>query len=278
MSLKLTVICDNYVEKPGFLAEHGFSLLIETKSKTILFDTGQGLTIQHNARKLNINPGSVDCIVLSHGHYDHTGGLTKILNYQHLPVIYAHPDALQAKYKKLETEKMEYIGFPDDLKNESKLNIVFSSSPTQIAENMVLTGQIPRETFFEHIEEEFYKKSKDRWIKDEVLDDQALIIDGGSGLVAVLGCTHSGIINTLKYARQITGKKNFVLVIGGTHLKGASEKKISLIASELQDLNIKKIVLYHCSGILTFTRLARILGEDKVFLGKVGDVWEIPEK
>lgn len=278
MSLKLTVICDNYLEKPDLLAEHGFSLLIETKNITILFDTGQGLTIQHNAKKLNIDLGLVDIIVLSHGHYDHSGGLTKILNHRHLPLIYAHPDILQAKYKKLKTGKMEYIGLPKSLKGENKLNIVFNSHPTSITENIMLTGEIPRETFFEQIEEEFYVKSKEGWVKDQILDDQALIIDTYSGLITILGCAHSGIINTLKYARQIAGKKNFALVIGGTHLRGANEKKINQIISELQSFDIKKIILHHCSGVLAFTRLVSILGEDKVFLGKVGDVWEFPEK
>lgn len=103
--IRLVLLCNDYVEKPDLLAEHGLSFLVETGRINILFDTGQGLCLKHNAEALNINLDSVDVVILSHGHYDHTGGLKQILKDQKKIKVYAHPDVLQAKYRKLKTGK-----------------------------------------------------------------------------------------------------------------------------------------------------------------------------
>ncbi len=272
--VKLTLLCDNHIERSDLLAEHGLSFLIEIGKTNILFDTGQGLTIKHNAKKLNIDLNSVDMIILSHGHYDHTGGLKEVLQNKSEVKIYAHPDIFKPKYKKLKTGKMKYIGYPQVLLKRNRSNFIFNTEPFWISKNILLTGQIPRITSFEKIEEEFYVKSDEGWVKDELLDDQALAINTPSGLILILGCAHSGLINILRYLVKITDKKDFLLVAGGIHLKNASKEKVDRTIEALGEFNIQKFVLSHCTGIPAFIKIYNTL-KDKVSLGEVGKTWQI---
>ncbi len=272
--IKITVLCDDIVEKPHLLAEHGVSFLIETEKTNILFDSGQGLAIAHNAKILNIDLKSVDAVVLSHGHYDHTGGMERVLKECNTAKVYAHPDIFQPKYRKLKTGKTRYIGYPKSLLKKDKSNFIFNTQPFWINKNTLLTGEIPRKTFFEKVPEEFYIKSGNNWAKDKLLDDQALIINTTSGLLLILGCTHSGLINTLRYVVELTGKKDFSFILGGTHLKNASNKRIDETIAALREFNIKKLVLSHCTGIPAFIRIREALG-DKVSLSHVGESWQI---
>lgn len=270
--VKITILCDNTVERPRLLAEHGLSFFIETEGLNILFDTGQGLTLEHNAKELGVNLNSVDLIVLSHGHYDHTTGLEVILKKKNRINVYAHSDILQSKYKRLKSGKMKYTGFPRSLKKDDRLNFTLNTRPFWITKNILLSGEIPRVIPYEKIEEKFYIRSGKNWVKDELRDDQALIIDKPSGLILVLGCAHSGLINTLMYIARLTGKKDFSLIIGGTHLRGASRERIEKTASALAEFSIKKFVLSHCTGILAFSLLRNFLG-NRVLPGKVGETY-----
>lgn len=170
---------------------------------------------------------------------------------------------------------MRYIGYPRSLLEKDKSNFIFNTAPSRINKKILLTGQIRRKTSFEKVEEEFHVKSGSAWDKDELLDDQALVIDTPSGLLLILGCTHSGLINTLRYVTEITGKKDFYLVAGGTHLKNASRERIDKTIAALRCFDIQKLILSHCTGIPAFTRIHNAL-EGKVSLGTVGQVWQIP--
>ena len=272
--IKISTLCDNIVEKSHLIAEHGLSFFIETAKINVLFDTGQGLAIKRNAKVLNVDLKSVDAVVISHGHYDHTGGLKKVLREQDTIKIYAHPDIFQLKYRKLKTGKMRYIGSSRSLIKNPQLNWTFNLKPYWLSKKIFLTGQIPRKTSFEKVEEEFYIKSGNSWINDKLLDDQALVINTTSGLVLILGCSHSGLINTLRYVKEVTGKKDFYFVIGGTHLRSANQEKIEKTIAALGEFNIQKLILTHCTGISAFNKVYHALGE-KVSLGQVGERWHI---
>lgn len=268
--VKITILCDNIVEKSSLLAEHGFSVLVETEKINILFDTGQGLCLKHNAKSLNVNLTSIDKVVISHAHYDHTAGIKEIVREMPDISIHAHPDIFSPKYKKLSSGKMKYIGIPEFLLKEKKeFNFLLNEKPLYLTEDILLTGRIPRETAFEKVEEDFYIKTDRGYIKDDLPDDQALIINTNSGLILILGCAHSGLINTLNYAVKLTGKDKFSLVIGGTHLKGKNEEKIEKTSHFLSFCRIEKIILCHCTGISAFVRLYNALG-NKVSMGGVG--------
>ena len=275
-SVKITVLCDNHVDEPYLLAEHGFSLFIETETVNILFDTGQGMAIEQNTGSLGIDLQSVNMVVLSHGHYDHTGGLVSMSKGQGRINICAHPDVLQAKYRRLKTGIMKYIGYPQSLLKENKLKFTLNREPSWITSKILLTGEIPRRIPFEVIEEPFYAKLGNRWVKDRLLDDQALVIDLSSGLVVILGCTHSGFISTLTRARELTGKNHFHAILGGIHLMNAGRKKVTQTVAALESFDIKNLILCHCTGIMAFMKLHQAFG-DRVSLGQVGTVWQMSE-
>lgn len=270
--IKLTCICDDYVEDEDLLAEHGLSFLIETESMRILFDTGQGKVIEHNMRSLKIDVASVDTVILSHGHYDHTGGLEKILKHRNDVNVYAHPEVTGAKYRRTDGGQMKYIGFPRSVTGENKPAFIFNREPFQLSEGILLTGQIPRRFSFEEVQGEFQIKSDKEWKKDNLLDDQALVIDTPSGLILILGCTHSGLINTLTRVVEITGKDDFLLVAGGTHLKNAGDDRLNRTITALDKFRIQRLILSHCTGVLSFCRIHQALG-DKASFGKVGQIW-----
>lgn len=274
--LKITTLVDNYaLFGSRFWAEHGLSFLIEADGEKILFDTGQSSeVIAHNLEKINEDLNGLNYIVLSHGHYDHTGGLEEIARRTDDANVFAHPNIFDEKYVKRD-EKYVPIGIPFDvgeLKDGFKFHL--KEEGTEIIKGVSTTGQVPRITTFEYVPKRFYIKKDDKYISDGILDDLALILSTQNGIMVILGCTHSGIVNTLSHIREITGKKDILGLIGGVHLWSAKEEQLQKTAKALKGFNLRLIGLSHCSGLNAFLYFSRVFGE-KVFLNSAGSVIEI---
>jgi 7,8-dihydropterin-6-yl-methyl-4-(beta-D-ribofuranosyl)aminobenzene 5'-phosphate synthase len=200
MEFKITTICENTVPTSMFqLGEHGLSMLIEVGEDKILFDTGQTNTLIHNARFLGIDLTKINKVVLSHGHFDHTGGLLELLKINKNFQIFAHPDIFYLpKYAK---RKGNYIYIGPNFKKEQLeregIKINLSREPIKINEYIITTGEIKRLTDFEEIEKELLVKENNEFKKDPLLDDLSLILKTEKGIVVLLGCAHSGVINKL---------------------------------------------------------------------------------
>ncbi len=259
-----------------FWAEHGLAILIEADNKKILFDTGQsGEVLFYNIEQLNIDLTNLDAVVLSHGHYDHTGGLNAVLKKANNTNIYVHPDVFRKKYLKIK-RSYKYRGIPfdqDTLRRNN--NFILSKTPIEIFKGIKATGEIPRPSEYEQVPDKFQLKKNDKYIKDEILDDQALILETNKGIWVVLGCTHSGIINTLSYVNEITGDSKITGIIGGTHLKDADDLRLKVTVKVLKYYNVEQIWLSHCTGIEAFNYLRAKLGSEKVFFNSSGQVLEI---
>jgi len=264
MELSLTTLSENTAGGGDLLAEWGLSILVETDGETILFDTGKNISASHNADTLGIDLGSTSRIVLSHAHYDHTGGLLQALRKIRKEVaIIAHPDVWQAKYARREGAPDRYIGvpfLPQELESRGGI-FNLTSQPVKITDRIMTTGEVPMVTDFEEVDPNLWVKGDTGWERDRLLDDRALIINTELGLVVVLGCAHRGIINTLRHAQQLTGVSEIHTVIGGAHLMRASSERLWLTIAALRELDVQRLGLCHCTGQAAAAVMAHEFGE-----------------
>jgi len=278
MTLRITTLSENTAGSRDLLAEWGISFLIETGRETILFDTGKTITVAHNVAALGVNLNQVSKIVLSHGHYDHTGGLRQVLQRigKDIEVI-AHPDIWAPKYRHRKGEKDRHIGIPFQRQELESLGAVFvlTSESVKVSENCITTGEVPMITDYETIDSGLFVKTDSGWQPDKLLDDLSLIIDTGPGLVVVLGCAHRGVINTLHHARKLTGGKPIHAVLGGSHLINASRERVQRTVADLKKLDVQKMGLCHCTSLPAISTLAHEFG-DRFFFNITGTVFELP--
>ncbi len=279
MKLRITTLSENTAGGGNFLAEWGLSILVETDEVNILLDTGSGISASHNADILGIDLSKIDKIVLSHGHFDHTGGLRQILRKMRKEVeIIAHPDIWAAKYVRRQGQKDRYIGMPFQRQELESLGARFNltTKSIKITDSIMTTSEIPMVTEFEEIEpNRFFVKEDTGWQPDKLLDDQALIINTEQGLGVILGCAHRGIINTLYHAQQLTGVKPIHMVLGGCHLISASKERIQLTISALRELSVQKLGVSHCTGLPAAVIMAQEFG-DSFFFNNTGTRTNLP--
>lgn len=277
--LKITILCENVIGKIFGIAEHGFSAFIETDSGSYLFDTGSGLGILYNATTFKKDLHTVKKIFLSHGHYDHTGGLAHVLDIVSPVDVHCHPSVFDEKFKIVKEdgkEFKEFIGIPHrQILLETKGAIFkFNKDFLEIERGIFLTGVIPRLTHFEEHDKTFFVKKDTVYEEDTIIDDQALILSTSKGIVVLLGCAHAGIINTLWHIAKNLSIETFYAVIGGTHLGPLAEEQLTYSIDVLKQINIKVLGLSHCTGIPVAHRLHKELG-DKCIYASVGTTFEI---
>jgi 7,8-dihydropterin-6-yl-methyl-4-(beta-D-ribofuranosyl)aminobenzene 5'-phosphate synthase len=273
--MRIVILADNVAGPRGLLAEHGLSLWIEAGGHRILFDTGQGLALGHNAEVLGIPLARADAVVLSHGHYDHTGGLAAVLSGRRGLPVYAQPEALSPRYSRRGGEARE-IGMPAAARQALTQRAAFRSSrlPLPVCGGVRLTGTIPRLTDFEGEAGTFFLDEEGRE-PDPLVDDQAALVETRAGTVVLLGCAHAGVVNTLRQVESLT-KGPVHALIGGMHLAAAGEERIEATVRALADRDVKRVVPCHCTGLPATAALARELG-DRCTPGRVGAVLELED-
>jgi len=275
--VRISTLSENTARMGDFIGEWGLSILVETEEATVLLDTGKSCSTVHNADTLGIDLSKIDRIVLSHGHFDHTGGLREVLRRMRKGVeVIAHPDIWQAKYEHREGAPYTYIGILHQRDELERLGASFNltSRPVSITDNIMTTGEIPMTTGFEEIDPALFVKDGPNWQPDKVLDDQALIVKTKRGLIIILGCAHRGMINTLYHARKLTGTKEIYAVIGGSHLIGASPERLRQTIAAVRELNVQKLGLCHCTDLPAAGVFIQEFG-DKFYFNKAGTVIEI---
>jgi 7,8-dihydropterin-6-yl-methyl-4-(beta-D-ribofuranosyl)aminobenzene 5'-phosphate synthase len=273
MELVLTILADNQVDRgDGLLAEHGFCLLVAGRDSRMLLDTGQTDVCLRNASRLGVDLSDVKTVVLSHGHYDHGGGLAALTSHLGKLDVYLHPAAFAAKYARCPgSAEDRHIGLRYDADTLTRMGATVHAEAgvQELGPELLITGEIPRATPFEEAARDFWVKGNDRFHPDPLQDDQALVLRTADGLVVLLGCTHAGVINTLNHAVKLTGDKRIRAVIGGLHLASASQQQIEQTVTALKELGVEQLVACHCTGFLARMRLHVAFG-DQFVNGTVG--------
>jgi len=280
----VTILVDNYLDifvpqatsidrRPSIdparhlFAEHGLSCLIRTicgeEEHTILLDAGLSEDcLFHNARELGIDLSTIEAVVLSHGHFDHIGGLIPFFSRssRQIPLV-LHPDAFLQR--RMNRPADGFVDLPDLdggalEKNGADLHQHREPS-TLAAGHLLVTGEVERKTSFERGMPGMEALIDDTWVVDPIRDDQALVINlPNRGLVVISGCAHAGIINTIEYARKITGIERVYAVLGGFHLTGpAFEPIIQPTIDAMKQIDPDYIIPMHCTGWNAITRFGQ---------------------
>ncbi len=272
MSLKLSILCENAVKTfTSGIGEHGFSCYVETNNGDYLFDTGQGFAIKHNSRVLNKDLSKIKAIILSHGHYDHTGGLVDALQLSGPKPVYGHPDIFSRHWDFLES-KRRYCGIlanTDYLKTlgaEFRLN----KEMIELQPGMFLTGEVPKTNNYENSDTDLMVCNESgEFTHDPIKDDNTLVFETPKGLVLLFGCAHTGMVNIMDYVTKKLNKSDIYAIIGGTHLAPASNIQFQKSIEAIKKYQVKHIGVSHCTGLEKASALKEIFKE-KFFFANVG--------
>jgi len=243
----ITVLVEDHGTKPKLGTEHGLAIWIEAGDHHVLFDTGQTDLLLTNAMALGVDLTQTDAIVLSHGHYDHTGGLAAVLDMAPQARVFMHPEATEPKFS-LKDSGTHSVGMPEQARQALKgRRVTWTATPAIVCPGISVTGQVPRSNPWENVGSNFYlDQSCSR--PDTLPDDQSLWIETEQGISVVLGCAHAGVLNTLRYVAGLTGTQTFHTVVGGMHLLHALPERIRQTEATLKTYHLHCLAPGHCTG------------------------------
>lgn len=246
---RLTVLVDNR-SVDGLASEHGYSLHLDTPEGAVLLDTGQQGVLVPNAAALGIDLSNVSALVLSHGHYDHTGGVTDMLRLNRNIEVYLHSSVFQPRYS-LDGEKPTIVKMPlaamEAVMHHPDEKIHWVTKPVSLYNSVGITGPISRKCEFEDTGGSFYLDPEGKEV-DLIKDDIAIWLHTVKGLVICLGCCHAGLVNTLEHILARSDEKRIDTIIGGMHLLNADSNRLEKTVQKLRDYDIGRMIACHCSG------------------------------
>jgi 7,8-dihydropterin-6-yl-methyl-4-(beta-D-ribofuranosyl)aminobenzene 5'-phosphate synthase len=269
-SLKITTLAENFVQKRG-LGQWGLSFLLHIedakgKEKKIVFDTGANKkALFHNAKILKEDFRDINCIVLSHGHGDHTAATTELVSISGGVTVYGHPHTFLSRIIEEKDGKKKRVS-PRKGQNISDIEsaggkVVLSVSPVEVVPGLYTTGQVERKTSYEVISPPPSGGKRiiavsGKETNDQILDDLSLWANvTGTGIWVITGCTHSGPINTLTQVQRLSTQKEIFGMIGGTHLVRRTDEYVNKTIEDLGKFNLQLISPCHCTGFKATAKL-----------------------
>ena len=286
MELRITTLIENNPDdKKDLCFEHGLSLLIEADGKRILFDTGQSGDFIKNAQTLNQNLLDLDFVIISHGHYDHSGGFRKFIEaVEKSPKLIVGEEFFEPKYKRVSKNEYKYNGNSFDetyIKNKQIPLKKVKEDVLYLTKNIMVFHNFERSTDYEKLSDKFYigkfmentespSYNSSAYVRDEFSDEIALGINTEKGLVLIVGCSHIGIVNIISTIKERMDVPIYA-VIGGTHLVDADELRIQQTISFFAARSIRYIAVSHCTGEQGIKKIKENMEQQFIFnnTGKV---------
>ncbi|HEY8891370.1 MAG TPA: MBL fold metallo-hydrolase [Clostridium sp.] len=278
MNLKITTLIENNPDDNNLLSsEHGLSLYIEIDEMKILFDTGQSGDFIKNAEKLNVDLSNLKYVVLSHGHYDHTGGFRNLVDkIGNSYKLIAGKDFFNNKYKLVEKDNYKHIGNSFDKKYIRQNNIqvkYIEEDIFYITENIMIFSNFKISNDIEQINKIFQIKQDENYVVDNFSDEIVLVVRHEKGLLVIVGCSHVGIVNILENIVERTGMSIYGIV-GGTHLVEADEQRLKTTMNYFKEKNICILAMSHCTGKYAVEKIRHEFVDEFVY-NTTGNIIEI---
>ncbi|MCR5482667.1 MAG: MBL fold metallo-hydrolase [Clostridia bacterium] len=280
--IKLTFLVENKTENSLCMAEHGLSILIETGEKTILFDTGSSDLFADNAAKIGADLSKVDAVVISHGHYDHTGGVPAFCRANAKAKIFVHKDAFEEFYGmengEMDTEPCGILWSKEEY-DAIRERLFLTDGVHKITDDLIISGTIPKVPGAVMPEKFFIKDDNGEYTPDEMKHEQFFVVrnkdKGGrnEGLFVFSGCSHQGVIPVLRYVENLFPGEKIRCLVAGMHLYNATGEVRKIVVDEVSKLGIETVMPVHCTGINAICDLKSAMGENCI-VASAGKVFE----
>ncbi len=266
METRVTIVCDNSISRSGFVGEHGFSCLIERGDKKYLFDTGPGMSLPLNLKTLDMGLKGLDTVFISHGHYDHTGGLLWVTEQTDRIKVVAHP-AVFSRHMRIDPAAPEktsrYIGSPASRKELERAGAVFRfiDHTDEAAPGVWFITGIDRDPAKTPSDARLALSGETGFMLDPIEDDASLLIETDGPPVLILGCAHAGVLNILAHVREKMGIGWLRAILGGTHLMFYGLKDLPHVIEEFERFSIDLVGVSHCTGFEAAVALSNHFGK-----------------
>ena len=267
--MKIDLIVENKTYSEGIHAEHGLALLIETHEKTILFDSGESDALINNAKVMDIDLSKADLAILSHGHFDHSGGMPLFSEINPEAKIYIRENAFSKSYdidkKGKPTGNNIGIRWTDEQKKKIEPKLVFTEEPVYITDDIIISGSIP-EDLRETGTERFLKESDGGYVQDDMGHEQFLIIRENGKLNIFSGCSHNGVAPIIEYTNMLFPGEGIRLLFGGFHLYNSKDHQLMSDVDRITSLDVEYFMPVHCTGMDAMFRMKELLGDRCIIL------------
>lgn len=264
--MKFVFLIENKTDRDGLVAEHGLSIYIEAHGRKILFDTGASDLFAKNAEKLKIDLAEVSELVISHGHYDHAGGVPAFCEINKIAPVYVHENAFYENFSLDENgeRSMDSIPWTDHERASIDPRIIRTAGVKWLDENIAISGTVPRIEGYEPTAT-FYRILEDGSVIEDNMDhEQMLVIREPEGLYVFSGCSHRGVVPAIRYAREIFGGEKIAALVAGMHLYSADEEMRNKVVGQILEEEIDTVMPVHCTGINAICDLKTALGDNCV--------------
>jgi len=251
----LHILIDNQSVDPALACEHGWSVWLDAgRDGSWLWDTGQTDLIIQNAAAMGIDPLTATGIALSHGHYDHTGGLPALLKRNFSGRVVGHPDIMCARYSRRDETSCRFIGMDDSCLAGGSPRFEFAEDVVELGPGLTFVTGIIRQPGLFTATANLFRDTAGQ-VPDAIADDACLVLDGENGPLVLLGCGHSGLANTLQHLRRRLGLETVDSVVGGLHLGNAPETAMEETLEALRAFEVRRLFTGHCTGEAATTYL-----------------------